>query len=42
MPRRIVVEADPRASEAESFRMLRTNLQFLSVPTEGAGTREAR
>ncbi|SDF26894.1 capsular exopolysaccharide family [Blastococcus aurantiacus] len=38
----IVVEADPHASEAESFRMLRTNLQFLAVPSDGAGSREAR
>ncbi|GAA4752513.1 polysaccharide biosynthesis tyrosine autokinase [Modestobacter marinus] len=40
--RPVVVEADPHAPQAESFRQLRTNLQFLSLPgvrTDGAGGR---
>lgn len=34
--RTVVVEADPHAPQAESFRQLRTNLQFLSLPGAGA------
>ena len=37
--RRVVVSVDPHGRQAEAFRQLRTNLQFLDVPGEGQDLR---
>jgi len=35
----VVIEAEPHSPQAETFRMLRTNLQFLGVPAGGSADR---